>query len=68
MRFQQKVKSLIEIAMEKPNEYSIKQLHGAGKMYSLICKNGKIMIPKQIQTNPGRMVMVPYDIHSCRIS
>ena len=50
MRFQQKDKSLIEIAKEKPYHYSSKQFHGAGKKYSLICKkNGKIMIPKQIQ-------------------
>ena len=46
MRFQQKDKSLIEIAKEKPKDYSIKQFHGAGKTYSLICKNGKIMIQK----------------------
>ena len=49
MRFQQKDKSLIEIAKEKPKDYSIKQFHGAGKKYSLICRRGKIVIPKQIQ-------------------
>ena len=49
MRFQQKDRSIIEIAREKPKDYSIKQLHGAGKTYSLNCKNGKIIIPKQIQ-------------------
>ena len=32
MRFEQKDKSLIEIAKEKPNDYFIKQFHGAGKM------------------------------------
>ena len=48
-RFQQEDKSLIEIAKEKPNDYSIKQYHGADKMYSLICRQRKIMIPKQIQ-------------------
>ena len=53
MRFQQKDKSLIEIAKEKPKDDSIKQ---AGKTYSLICKYGKIMIPKQIQKKPCRMV------------
>ena len=36
MRFQQKDKSLIEIAKEKPKDYSIKQFHGADKVYSLI--------------------------------
>ena len=49
MRFQQKDKSLIEIAKEKPKDYSIKQFHGAGKKYSLICRRGKIVIPKQLQ-------------------
>ena len=47
MRFQQK--SLIEIAKEKPNDYSIKRFHGDGKVHSLICGHGKIVIPKQIQ-------------------
>ena len=37
MRFQQKDKSVIDIAKEKSNDYSIKQFHGVGKMYSLIC-------------------------------
>ena len=42
MRFlQKKDTSLIEIAKEKANDYSIKQCYGAGKMHSLICKNGK---------------------------
>ena len=49
MRFQQKDKSLIEIDKEKLKDYSIKKFHGAGKTYSLIYINGKIMIPKQIQ-------------------
>ena len=45
MRFQQqKDKSLIEVAKEKPKDYFIRQLHGAGKTYSLIYKNEKIMI------------------------
>ena len=48
-RFQQKDKSLIEIAKEKPNDYSIKQFHGVGKMYPLIRRHEKIVIPKQIQ-------------------
>ena len=48
-RFQQQDKSLIEIVKEKPNKYSIKRFHGAGKMYPLICKHGGIVIPKQIE-------------------
>ena len=53
MRFQQKDLSLIEIAKEKSNHYSIKQFHGAGKTYSLICRHRKIVISKQIQKNLG---------------
>ena len=49
MRFQQRDKYLIEIAKEKLNDYSIKQFHVAGKTYSLICRNGKIVILKSIQ-------------------
>ena len=49
MQFQQKDKSLIEIAEEKPNDYSIKQFHGTGKTFLSICRHGKIVIPKQIQ-------------------
>ena len=49
MRFQQNDTSLIGIAEEKSNDYSIKLFHGLGKAYSLICKNRKIVIPKQIQ-------------------
>ena len=44
----QKDKDLIKIAKTDKN-YSIKQFHGAGKKYSLICLNNKIVIPKQIQ-------------------
>ena len=49
MRFQQKDTSLIEITKEKPNHYSIKCFHGAGTIYSLICRHKKIMILKEIQ-------------------
>ena len=48
MRFQQKGKSLIEIAKETPKDYTIKQFHGAGKTYFLICRHEKIVSPKQI--------------------
>ena len=44
MRFLRKDIYLIEIAKENPNDYFIEQLHGAGKIYSLICK--------QIQKSP----------------
>ena len=40
---------LIEIAKEKRKDYSITQFHGTGKIYSLICRRGEIVIPKQIQ-------------------
>ena len=49
MRFQHNDKSPIEIFKEKPKDYSIKQFHGSGKTYSLICRHGKIVIPKQFQ-------------------
>ena len=49
IRFQQKYKSLIEIVKEKPDDCSIKQFHGVGKKYSLICRRGKTVIPKSIQ-------------------
>ena len=49
MIFQQNDKSLIKIAKEKPNDYSIKYFHGAGKTYSLTFRHGKIVIPKQTQ-------------------
>ena len=49
MSYEQKDKSLIEIAKEKPKDHSIKQFHWVGKTYSLICRHRKIMIPKQIQ-------------------
>ena len=42
-------KSLTEIAKKKPKDNFIKQFYGAGTTYSLIFKNGKIMIPKPIQ-------------------
>ena len=47
MRFQQKEKSLIEIAKKKPIDYSIKKFHGAGKTYSLIYRHRKNMISEQ---------------------
>ena len=49
MRFQQKDKSLIAIVKKKPYDYSMKKFHAAGKMYSVICICGKIVIPKQIR-------------------
>ena len=48
MRFQQKDESLIEIAKEKPKDYSIKRFYGRSKTYSLIIIFGKILIPEQI--------------------
>ena len=49
MRFQQKDKSLIEITNETPKDYSMKQSHGVGKKYSLICRHRKVVIPKLIK-------------------
>jgi len=48
MHYQQNDKELIETA-KKNNFFSIKQFHGAGKQYSLICFNNRIVIPKQLQ-------------------
>ena len=47
--YQQKDKNIIKIAKTDKN-YSIKQFHGTGKKYLLICYHDKIIIPKQIQT------------------
>ena len=47
MSFQQKDKSLIEIAKEWPKNCFIKEIHGAGKVYYLICRYGEIVIPNQ---------------------
>ena len=43
--------------MEKPNDYCIKQFYWAGKTYSLICKHGKIIIPKQTQKKTNGTIM-----------
>ena len=51
MKFKQMYKSLNEIAKENRKNYSIKQFHGAGNMYSHICRHKIIVIPKEIQTN-----------------
>ena len=47
MRYQQKDKSLIGIANEKPKDYFIKQFQEAGKTCSIICRHRKIVVPKQ---------------------
>ena len=43
-----KDKDVIQIAKTDKN-YNIKQFHGTGKKYYLICLNNKIVIPKQLQ-------------------
>ena len=48
MKYQQKDNDLTETATYNKN-YKIKQFHGTGKEYSLICFNNKIVIPKQLQ-------------------
>ena len=54
---QQKDKDLIKIAKTDKN-YSIKQFHGTGKKYSLICLNNKIVIPKQLQRRIYSDIMI----------
>ena len=48
MKSQQQDKTLIETA-KLDKKYSIKHFHGADKKYSLICRNNKIVIPKDLQ-------------------
>ena len=48
MQNQQKDKELISIAQNERN-YSIQNFHGANTKYSLICKNHKIVILKQLE-------------------
>ena len=49
MRFQQKDKSLIQIAKEKPKDCFVKLFYHASKFYFLIQNNDKNVIPKQNQ-------------------
>ena len=48
MQYQQKDKKLIKITQNNKDN-SIQNFHGADKKYSLICKNHKILIPKQLE-------------------
>ena len=48
MRYQQKDQELIKIAQSN-KDYSVQHFHGADKKYSLICRNRKIVIPKQLE-------------------
>ena len=48
MRNQQKDKEQINIAQNN-KYYSIQNFQGADKKYSLICRNRKIVIPKQLK-------------------
>ena len=48
MQHQQKEKDLIKIAQTNKG-YSIQNFQGANKKYSLICKNSKIVIIKQLE-------------------
>ena len=45
---QQKDKEVIKI-VKNNKDYSIQNFHGAIKKFSLICKNRKIVIPKQLE-------------------
>ena len=60
MQYQQKDKELIKIAQNN-KDYSIQNIYGADKKYSLICSNRKIMIPKQL----GKQVIEWYHITLC---
>jgi len=48
MKLQQGDKSLLETA-KKNKKFKIKQCQGAGKNYSLICLNDKIVVHKYLQ-------------------
>ena len=48
MQNQQKDKEFIKI-VQNNKDYSVQNFHGASKKYSLICKNRKIVIPKQLE-------------------
>ena len=48
MRYQQQDKSLIKLAKSNKN-FKLKQFHGAGKKYSLICFNDRIVVPEPLQ-------------------
>ena len=48
MQFQQNDKPFIETA-KLNKDYSIKRFYGADKIYSLICRNHKDVIPKVLQ-------------------
>ena len=48
MKLQQKDKSLLETA-KKNNQFKIKKIEGVEKIYSLICFNNKIVVPKDLQ-------------------
>ena len=48
MQYQQKDKELIKITQTNKNYFTF-NFHGANKNYSLICKNCKIVIPKQLE-------------------
>ena len=39
----------IDIIAQNNKDYSIQNFHGAYKKHSLICKNRKIVIPKQLE-------------------
>ena len=49
MSHQQKDKKLIKIIKTKPKGYSLKHFSGAGKKYSLVCYNDRIVVPETLQ-------------------
>ena len=44
----------------KNKDNSIQNFHGANKKYSLICKNRKIVIPKQLENRLQSGTIMPY--------
>ena len=50
-REQQKDNSLLRRSTQSPTKYTVHSFHGGGKVRQLICKDGKIVIPKTIQKN-----------------
>ena len=48
MQYQQKDQELVKIAQSN-KDYSVQYFHGADKKYSLIYRNRKIVIPKQLE-------------------
>jgi hypothetical protein len=40
-----------KILKQDTSKYNVKDFHGGGKTRSLVCYNGKIVVPKKLQTH-----------------